>query len=882
LLDLLIFPIHIESGRELVDLPGLLATSAPQRVSSRLRSQDVLVLFLTLSGNAPLSPPNQQDLLKNMADLYFRSQGSVTAGMREMLIHFNQVLLDRNMKLSREGIREVGVLNAVVIRGEIAYVLHAGPTCTLATDSKQVQTFRDEDVPLRGLGLGKMIIPQFHTLSVEPGCLLILSPEPAKTWSTGLLGALPRQTLDVVRRSLMVDLPLQLQAVVIKLQEGKGQVRMLRPRVSQTPGEGASLAGTVAIPTEAPQAVMPPIREATPPEVSTGTVNKPLPRKDDSSPAAQEAIVVQPVPAEPPVTEKETISQKPVGMYLTGERVKPEEKPVKSNEQAAAVAAPKEQPVRKGLFSALSGRFAKAREWLSQPAFGSAQVESRKIPADKVATPSSPPLQKPSQGDRVSTARVLPEEFKQPAQSTAKSETAVISKAPKKAPAWLAPVARAFQSFGKLLQAGLTRLGNGISTLIERSLPETTPGFSSALMTFIAVAVPVAVVAVATTFYLNSGRGQQHQAYYAQAQQMAELTGKQQDINARRSGWQQVLAVLDKADSYGSSDSSRALRRQVQVELDTIEGVTRLPFLPAFPDRLDSTVNITRIISNLSDIYLLDGNGGRVFRLFRTAQGYDLDPKFMCGPVQRGGQGVGKIIDIAPIPANNDINPGGPAPAVIGMDASANLAYCAPGLPAPLTRAITPPGSGWGKLVGFSIFQNSLYVLDTLNSLVWKYDSLDGVVFSGDPILYFGRTIPPLADVIDIGAYQNDLYLLRSDGKMVTCVYATPGISTTRCNDPNPYGDTRSGREPSPLVFLDAKFDQVQIVRPPDPSIYILDVSVPSIYHFSLRLNLQKQYRVMSDPDHPLPHRSPSAFVITSGRQVLLAYANQVYLSELP
>jgi len=855
LFDLLLFPIRIESGRELPELPGLWAASAPPRGCARLRSQDLLVLYLSLTGNAPLSPSNQQDLLKKMAELYYQSQGSVTAGLREMVIQLNQVLLDRNMKMTREGGREIGVLNALVVHGEIGYILHAGATSTLSTNQKQVEVFQDEDVPLRGLGLGKAAAPQFYTVSVQPGSLLILSPEPSRQWSRGLLDALPRQPLDQVRRSLLLGAPLDLQAVVIKLQEGKGQVRLLRPKIGGVSGD---------IPDE---------MFANTPGKAPGELAGSKKTTSASSEPELPARLSNPSSPAPP-------AKKPAGVYLGKDQISPVQPGMDSTRPLPIPQKEKDAANRKRAWAGLSSSLAKASDWLSQPAFGQPEVPSKPSSIAATAQDSSQPLAekalenlKKSDVPAAATERV---------HSAPVSEPLPVQKPERKLPRWMGPVIKGFDAFGKTTRAGLSWLGSGISTLIERSLPESTPGFSTALMTFIAIAVPVAVVAVATTFYLQSGRGQQHAAYYQQAEQMAELTSKQQDINARRSGWQQVLAVLDKADSYGTSDSSRALRRQAQTELDNIEGVTRIPFLPAFPDRLDSSVSITRMISNASDVYLLDANQGRVFRLFRTAQGYDLDPKFVCGPVQRAGFGVGKLIDIAPIPVNNDLNPGGPPPALVAMDASANLAYCGAGLSSPITRSLVPPGSGWGKVAGFTVFQNSLYILDTLNSLVWRYNSLDGVSFAGDPILYFGRTIPPLADVIDIGAYQNDLYLLRADGKMVTCTYATPGISTTRCNDPNPYGDNRNGREPSPLVFLDAKFDQIQIVRPPDPSIYILDVSAPSIYHFSLRLNLQKQYRVMSDPDHPLPQTNPTSFVVTAGRQVLLAFGNRVYLSELP
>jgi hypothetical protein len=118
---------------------------------------------------------------------------------------------------------------------------------------------------------------------------------------------------------------------------------------------------------------------------------------------------------------------------------------------------------------------------------------------------------------------------------------------------------------------------------------------------------------------------------------------------------------------------------------------------------------------------------------------------------------------------------------------------------------------------------------------------------------------------------------------MTLCEGSSFDFQLTRCADPAPYGDSRSGREPSPLRFEDAHFIQVQTTQPPDPSLFILDNAENSVYHFSLRrLNYQRQYRQFVDADFPFPGTLPSSFVVTPNRRILIAFQNQVYFGSIP
>ncbi|HJW90833.1 MAG TPA: hypothetical protein VJ436_09360, partial [Anaerolineales bacterium] len=146
------------------------------------------------------------------------------------------------------------------------------------------------------------------------------------------------------------------------------------------------------------------------------------------------------------------------------------------------------------------------------------------------------------------------------------------------------------------------------------------------------------------------------------------------------------------------------------------------------------------------------------------------------------------------------------------------------------------------------------------------------------PRLFFGEQVPPMQDVIDMAVNLDDLYLLHTDGHLTTCVFSGLLESPTRCEDPANYTDQRPGRESGPLIE-DGHFTEILFIPPPDPSIYMLEPNTHAIYHFSVRLTFQRQFR----PQTSLGKTPATAFAISRGnRTAFLAIGNQVYAAMLP
>jgi hypothetical protein len=384
-------------------------------------------------------------------------------------------------------------------------------------------------------------------------------------------------------------------------------------------------------------------------------------------------------------------------------------------------------------------------------------------------------------------------------------------------------------------------------------------------MAFIAVAVPLVVVSIAAAVYFQRGRGSVYDAYMLQAQQAAEQAQEFDRSDDQQIAWQAVLDYVDLAESYRVTQDSQAMRGTARAALDSLEIVERVNYQPAIIDGLPSTVNITRIVATIDDeLYLLDSIAGEVLRAVFTTQGFELDTEFFCGPVPQPLI-VGPLVDILALP------PGYPNGATLmGMDANGNLLHCIPGGEAPLAFPMAPPDSNWGTPQAFALDGGELYVLDPLTSSIWIYSGENE--YRDLPDYFFGDQVPSMQDVVDLTVSDGNLYLLHGDGHLTTSKF-----EGEKYHDPAKYQDMRDGGSES-ATFNGVIFSEIQFAPPPDPSLYLLEPVERAIYHFSLQLVYQRQYRSQT----PLPEGMATAFTVSPNHQAFLAIGNRVYYAFLP
>ncbi len=801
MLDLYIFPIHIAGGKELAELPGLVASAAPRRVL-RNRAGDMLTALLTLPSKNILTAEAQQEMLLHLSATYFSTAGSVTSGLRAAAEQINTFILGSNQFDSPSGRPNVGVLNLAVFHGNMLYILHTGPTHTLVVSSDGVSDFVDLEGAGRGLGVSSTITPRYFTTTVREGDMVLLCPAPPATWTTTLLGGSSKLSLDQFRRRLLAQSPFNMTAAVAQLQSGRGEVHRLRPRIPQEPVPADPFSQPVMEPTEPEPMDLPPF----PAEPEQEPVEVSFEIRED-------APIIPPlrVPVPSDDSPDVTFESDPIWPHIeeTGRESGPPSQPVaEQTTQPDSVVDVREPVDRK------------------EPVQGFRTIPASELPGPQAAAPDTPFLDRLS--EMIQKLVDLPDRMK-----------------PRIKP-----------------------------QVVKMNPVKTDPSGSIAASTllFIAIAVPVIIVFIATNVYTRSGRGEQRTNYLIEAQAHALQAAGQVDPESQRSGWTQSLYFVKKAEEYGRTEETRFLRKQAQDALDNLDSIIRLPVQEAVPDAIPSSINIIQMAASTTDVFALDSNQGRVLRLALTGTGYALDPNFQCGPGPSGGKIIGPLIDIMPLPINNQYKA-----SVMGMDAGGNILYCIPG-EAPLSTTLAAPATNWGKITGFTVEGSALLILDPVSNAIWRVVG-DGVGFPNQPHLFFDREIPDLSDVIDLAMYEDDLLLLRKNGLITRCTFNNFGTSPTRCQDPAGYGD-RDG-EPIP-IFTVVKFIKLATVPTPDPSIYILDINGPTIYHFSLRLNLHSRLRFQTLDEYSLPDQPVTAFAVASNRVAWIALGNHVYYTPLP
>lgn len=230
MLDLSILPLYRQGGQEFAEIPGLYAVTPPKRCA-RGRETDSLILYLEIAGNAPLSVDQYRQLLLRLAQKYYKTPGSVTAALRTLAEALNGYLLNRNLRDTGAGRQGIGLLILAVLRGNMAYLAHCGPVHTFVLTAQGTEHYHDPQTSGRGLGLSRMTPIRFLQVPLRENDYLVLCAQAAPGWTADNLRYPSRQGMEGIRRMLIERAPEELQAALIRVHSGSGQIRLLRRRL---------------------------------------------------------------------------------------------------------------------------------------------------------------------------------------------------------------------------------------------------------------------------------------------------------------------------------------------------------------------------------------------------------------------------------------------------------------------------------------------------------------------------------------------------------------------------------------------------------------------------------------------------------------------------
>jgi hypothetical protein len=834
-----------------VDLPGLLVTAAPRKADRR-RQKDFLAVLLTLTGRHPLDDAGQKNLILKLVEAYYASNKTVTAGIRLAVETLNTFLLERNRSGVREGWNVTGLLNLAIQHEETIYVVNAGPTHSFFLGHHDVYDWGENGGP-RGLGLSTQLNLRFYSETLEPGDLLVFSPQPPASWTPTALQGSPALTFDHLRRRLLNQSGQNLQAGVIQFKAGVGEIHSMHLRPVARPVVVESQPEASTSPTVIPgQLLSPPTPEPLPTASSTREGGKTPPASD---------------------------SQEEIGLP-TLEDLLPESQESKAVLAAAAsdLKATIGQP--EDLFP--------IDEELLQPVIPAVETPSipepealelpLQTPPEPISTPvrPTPAARRPVRTATAEQQLPLPEadglDEAPQLQSLQHRRTRRSSAQRQVAEVWLA--GRSFRQ----------KVSGAISRLFWRMLPTRTepkPAFPIGWLWFIAIVVPLLVVAIAMTIFTQLGRGETQQIYLQQARQLATQAMNEPDLAKQRDLWSQTLQVVSKAEEYGENAETRQIRSAVDGGLDELDKVKRIAFNETMRAGLAENVIIIRMVSNGNDIYALDDSSGAILRFVGASGEYEVDQKFICRPQNYNGVIISKLVDVMTLPNGIMANS-----TVLGVDETGNLIYCGPDM-IPTIQTLTPPDQYLGKVAGIAQSGRILLVLDKNRNMIWRYgdpqedaeNQAESLVdWTRVPKPYFQKNVPSLTNIADFVANGEDLYLVDANGQMTTCSYSAINYAPTSCEQPAIFEDPRPGRENKVTGFEGAIFSRLAIDPLNRQSLYVLDQNNSAIYRLSLRLFLDKV--IKADSATRLPSGQPSAFVVTTNQYLLLAYGNRLFVAR--
>jgi hypothetical protein len=385
--------------------------------------------------------------------------------------------------------------------------------------------------------------------------------------------------------------------------------------------------------------------------------------------------------------------------------------------------------------------------------------------------------------------------------------------------------------------------------------------------------VPLVVVVMMFVVWSKYGRNPQYEAYLQQAKEMSAQAASLTNPIEQRESWEAVLLHVGNAEKiYRQTAETVLLRQEADTNLDRILGITRMQFNPAFSAELG--IEISRMTASETDLFLLNAEKGEAIRAqpSNNGRGFQIDTTFNCKPGVYANYTVGHLVDILTLPALNSVNA-----TLLGIDATGNLLYCAPGQVAQAIP-LPPPDTNWNHVTAFTLSNGNLYVLDAPARAVWVYNGKDGT-FVDRPYFFFGGQTPEKQDVIDLIISGDDLYMLHSDGHLSTCSYSRIETKPTRCQDPSPLTNPFAAYQDTDL-FASANFTQMLFTALPDQSILLLDSDTQGVLRFAPRsLELQNQFRPQTGNANPIPTGPAGAVAVGPNHVLYLAVNGQVYFA---
>lgn len=412
----------------------------------------------------------------------------------------------------------------------------------------------------------------------------------------------------------------------------------------------------------------------------------------------------------------------------------------------------------------------------------------------------------------------------------------------------------------------LARVLSGVNAVLDKLLPPPPEGGRSWLRnrtaTAIVVLMPVAIVGLVVVM----GLGQVDQSEFELCVQDAVRTAgiargiNSSDRNGTLQAWNAVMGQVNRCKQLRPvpDPSLDTLVRDAQSVIDALGQIDRrqLQLIESFPNAV-----LTRIVLQGLDIYVLDSQNQRVYRLSLVSDGRTAvaDSTTPVAAMRRGAvvgsSRVGDLVDIAWSEETTQI---------IALDRNGLLIECSPRFLQDCETQQLLAAERWGNPTQMTFWQGRLYLLDPGKNQIWRYDSSGGT-FGTSPIEYFAtENRPDITPAVGFGIDdQGYVYVLNANGQLTRWV---SGSQTPFTWVSFPDGQS--------LTTADALYLNKD---PLDKSLWIVNRASRTVYNTSLAGTFFNAYRAFNEEDFA----NLSTVMADPNQQVIYALAgNSIFVFD--
>lgn len=198
---------------------SLYAAGAPRR-TARGREEDQVFVLFTQQGDQPLVGKDLSAWQAKAVEVFYKTPGSVTSGMRAMIEWLNQNLLAENSKLPETALKRTLEVELGVVHRGILFIGQAGRSRTVVVSADEQADFMDRDANQLGLGLQPTPRIAFFQRALKAGDVAVVANDLPDELVPELVSPAIYPIRNVFKDKVAIESPVSL----IQFVPGEGRV----------------------------------------------------------------------------------------------------------------------------------------------------------------------------------------------------------------------------------------------------------------------------------------------------------------------------------------------------------------------------------------------------------------------------------------------------------------------------------------------------------------------------------------------------------------------------------------------------------------------------------------------------------------------------------